>query len=411
MRNHSFRFILLIVTLLASYKVAAQEVSFTAHGAEGLLIKKDIFMQQLIQTQGQEYYGLSVAWKAKGDSVSLDDEMWGRPTIEGGLIIGDFSRIQLHDGTRKQTKDIEYISGLGCMITPYAAFRRSLLRTRHFDAGYNFENGIGIITRPYNTTDNVENELVGSRITAFVGLGLYASWHISQHLALGIDANFRHYSSGKLNQPNIGINTVGVGLKATYTMQPDTVVRTPYAHGFNNGFKKRIYADVSVGWCPQTLLPDWKYDWTIPPEKRRTSFDTYNAWSADIGVMWRYSRKYASGIGIDYTYFPFTDAIEASEDVYFKKSLGYDFSPHVLGVSLRHEAFYKNVSMHASLGYYLKRNLGNVADDNQTPYYETIGLRWYMPFAAKQMYIAYSINACAFKANYFQFSLGYCPWK
>ncbi len=368
-------------------------------------------MQHLIQTQGQEYYGLSLSWKAKGDSINIYDRMWGRPTIEGGLIVGDFSRIQMHDGTREQTKDVNYISGLGCMVTPYAGFRRSLLRTSVFDAGYKYENGIGISTRPYNIVDNVENELVGSRITVFVGLGLYASMRVSKHVSLGVDATFRHYSSGKVSQPNIGINTVDVGLKAAYTLQPDTVRRTPYERGFNNGFRKRLYADVSVSWCPQTVLDDWMYDWRVPPEKRRSSFDVYHAWTADIGVMWRYSRKYASGIGIDYTYFPFTDAIKVSEDTFYGCPMGYDFSPHVLGVSLRHEAFYKNVSMHMSVGWYLTRKLGNIADENQTPYYETIGLRWYMPFLAKRMYLGYSINACAFKANYFQFSLGYCPWK
>lgn len=398
--------IITCILLLVAAAVYAQEVAVSAHGAEGLLIKKDYLMRDLIQTQDSRYYGLAVSWKAKGDSISVDDRMWGRPVIEGGLLLGDFHSIRLHARNHEPVKDVGYVSGLGCMITPYAAFRRSLLRTSVVDAGCKFENGIGIITRPYDIADNVENELVGSRVTAFVGLGMYASLRVSRHVSLGVDATFRHYSSGKLNQPNIGINTVDVGVKATYTLQPDTMRRTPYEHGFNAGFRKRLYADISVGWSPQTLLSDWKYEWLQVPSERSSSFDLYNAWTADVGMMWRYSRKYASGIGMDYAYFPFMDAVEKSEDRYYGHSLGYDFSSHVLGVSLRHEAFYKNMAMHLSFGWYLHRRLGDVADLNQTPYYETIGLRWYTPFTNRRVYLGYNINACAFKANYFQFMVG-----
>lgn len=402
--------VILIVLLASTLSMSAQEVSYSVHGAEGMLIKKDESMAQLIRTQGMEYYGLSAMWKAKGDSVSIDDEMWGRPTIEGGLMLGDLHRVKLHRDNHACVADVDYFSGLGYMITPFAAFRRSLTRSRRLDAGYKFENGIGITTRPYDAKTNVENEIIGSRISVFIGMGLYASWHVTDNVSLGVDATFRHYSNGKLNQPNVGINTVDVGVKATYTLQPDTVVRTPYSRGFNHGFKKYVYADVNVGWCPQTLLPDWNYEWNQLPENRRESFKCYNAWSASVAAMWRYSRKYASGIGVDYTYVPFTDAITTAENC-LGQHAGYELSPHVLGVSLQHEAFYKNVSMRASIGYFLQKRLGYVADANQKRYYETIGLRWYLPFVKQQMYLGYNINACAIKANYFQFVVGYCPWK
>lgn len=402
--------ILLLLLLMSFGLVSAQEVSYSVHGAEGMLIKKDESMAELIKTQGMEYYSLSMAWKARGDSVSIDDEMWGRPTIEGGLMLGDFSRIRLHRDNHECMKDVNYYSGLGYMITPYAAFRRPLARSRRFEVGYKFENGIGISTRPYNRRTNVENEIIGNRISVFIGMGLFASWRVTDNVSLGLDATFRHYSNGKLNQPNVGINTIDVGIKASYTLQPDTIVRTPYVKGFNRDFKKHLYADFNAGWCPQTLLSDWTYEWTQLPENRRESFKCYNAWSASASVMWRYSRKYASGIGLDYTYVPFIDAIQASEDKH-GYNIDYQLSKHVLGISLQHEVFYKNMSMHASLGYFLQRRLGKTADDNQKPYYETVGLRWYMPFANKSIYLGYNINACAIKANYFQFVIGYCPWK
>lgn len=401
-----YTFTIVTILLLMMFSLAsAQEVSYSVHGAEGILIKKDESMSQLIKTQSSGYYGVSVMWKAKGDSAGIDDEMWGRPTIEGGLMLGDFVSVKLHRENHECMKNVGYFSGLGYMITPFAAFRRSLIRSRGFDAGYKFENGLGISTRPYDVSSNVENEIIGSRVSVFIGMGLFATWRISKNVSLGVDATFRHYSNGKLNQPNVGINTVDLGVKAAYTLEPDTCVRRTYVSGFNKDFKKHLYADVNVGWCPQTLLPDWKYDWNQPPENRRNSFDCYNAWSTSAAMMWRYSKKYASGIGFDYTYIPFTDEILASENK-LECSVDYKLSPHVMGISLHHEAFYKNMSMHCSLGYFLQKRLGSVADENQERYYETVGLRWYMPFFSSKAYLGYNINACAIKANYFQFVIG-----
>lgn len=402
--------IILTLLLLIPCELMAQELSFSAHGAQGMLIKKDESMAELIKTQNSRYYALSVMWRAKGDSVNIYDEMWGRPTLEAGLLIGDYSDVKLHRENLPWMQNVGYYSGLGYMITPYVAFRRPLTRSRRFEVGYKFENGLGISTRTYNPETNAENELIGSPVSVFIGIGAYASYRITPNFALVIDASFRHYSNGKFNQPNVGINTVDVGLKATYTLQPDTLPRTTYKHGWNRAFKKHLYADISVGWCPQTLLCDWLLDWFVAPEERATSYHLYSAWSASGALMWQYSRKFASGIGFDYTYVPFTNEIQESEIAHGRPAK-QPLSKHVMGVSLRHEAFYKNMSMNISLGYLLQRSLGTVMDDNQTPIYESIGMRWYMPFLAKQMYIGYSINACAFKANHFQFSLGYCPWK
>lgn len=408
--NKAYRFFIATIALLCSVTMASQEVSYSLHGSGGFLIKKDESMAELIQSQASYYGGLSMMWKAKGDSVSIYDEMWGCPVIEGGLIIGDYHDVKLHRSNHEGVKDVAYSSGLGYMITPYAGFRRSLLRTNKFDAGYRFENGIGINTRPYDIDKNVENEMIGSRISVFIGMGIYASYRLSKHVSVGIDASFRHYSNGKLAQPNVGINTLDAGLRMTYTPQPDTMVHEIYAKGFNRGFRKHVYLDISAGWCPQTLLSDWTWEWLQTPENRSSSFNLHSAWAGNAAIMWQYSRKYASGFGFDYTYVPFTDAILASETRYGREQ-HYELSKHVLGLSLHHEAFYKDFSMHASIGYFLQKRLGTVVDDNQKPYYETIGIRWYMPFTGRQVYLGYNINACAIKANYFQFSMGYCPWK
>ena len=409
-RRRSLPLLLTFISVLTSWSVRAQNYNISASGAEGILIKKDASMRRLIQTTSSEYYLVAGGWTATGDSVNVFDELWGRPTLEGGVMLGDFHRIRLHDATREPVRDVGYMSGLGTMITPYIAFRRPLLRSRRFEVGYKFENGVGISTRPYDMETNAENELIGSKVSVFFGLGVYGAWNVTKNLQVGIDAGFRHYSNGKLDQPNIGINTVDVGLRATYRIEPDTVVRRVYNVGIDKGWKRHLYADINVGWNPQTLLSDWIYDYMQEPADRRRHYKSYNAWTLSGALMWRYCRKYASGIGLDYTYMPFMDDVEASEDR-LQKKVDYKLSPHVLGISLHHETFYKNMSLYVSLGYFLQKRLGATFDANQKRYYETFGLRWYMPFLQKRGYISYHINACAIKANSLQFNVGFCPWK
>lgn len=405
-----FQFVFAVFWLFAPMAAFGQEVSVTAGGYQGVLIKKDIYMKQLIKTQDVKYFEAAFNWKAKGDSVDCFDEIWGCPTLEGGLLVGDYSRVKLHWDDRIWSDDIQYTSGLGVMITPFFAFRRSLARNRNFDLGYKFENGLGFCTRPYNTETNAENNIIGNWLSVFVGLGVYAKYNVTRNFQLGIEAGFRHYSNGKLNQPNIGANTLDVGLTASYVMNPDTVARKPYVHGLSKDWKKHLYADFTVGIAPQTLLQDFNYDFTLMPADRQTSYKMYYAWSASGALMWSYSRKFSSGVGFDYVYMPFTSAMAESE-ARNGSVADYKLSPHVLGVSLQHEAFYKDFSLHMSIGYYLQKRLGCTADANQKRYYETVGLRWYMPVLAKRMYLGYNINACAIKANYFQFVVGYCPFK
>lgn len=404
------RFVFTMFWLFVPIVAFGQEKSVTVGGYQGVLIKKDEYMKQLIKTQDVKYFEAAVRWKAKGDSVSYSDEIWGRPTIEAGILVGDYSRVKLHWDNRIWSDKIGYTSGLGVMITPFMGFRRSLARGGKYDFGYKLENGLGFCTRPYNTESNAENNIIGNWLSVFVGLGVYAKYNVTPNFQLGVDAGFRHYSNGKLNQPNIGANTLDIGLTASYVLNPDTVARKPYVHGLAKGWKKHLYADVTLGVAPQTLLQDFNYDFTLMPADRSTSYKMYYAWSASGALMWSYSQKFSSGVGFDYVYIPFVSAMAESEA---RSGLvaGYELSPHVLGVSLQHEAFYKNISMHVSIGYYLQKRLGCTADANQKRYYETIGLRWYLPVSARRMFLGYNINACAIKANFFQFVVGYCPFK
>ena len=67
---------------------------------------------------------------------------------------------------------------------------------------------------------------------------------------------------------------------------------------------------------------------------------------------------------------------------------------------------YKNIGIHIGFGYYLKHEPEQEGDP-RSPVFETAGLRYYLPFDKRRMYIGYNIRARGITADCFQFTLGY----
>ncbi len=382
-----------------------------ASWAEGQAVKSNYAAEHYMgEGTRMRYYGLEATWRATGplDSISVYDRLWGRPEVGGGFMVGDFSPISLYAVSKYEKP--EYKSTIGQMLTFYTTFRRDLLRTRHWSAGYKMENGMGICTKPYDLHTNLQNIIIGSPLTVYVGLGFFLQYRPTSHWSIGIDGGFRHYSNGRLTQPNAGVNTLDVGLRVGYTLRPDSVVRPPFVRVKDQSWKRHLYADFSVQWSPQTIYGQYEADFHSPVEQRAEHYHLYSGVTLRGALMYHYRRKFASGIALDYTYVPYIDEFRKAD-----ADCGYatdgPYSPHVLGIGLAHEAFWHDFSISMSVGYYLHRQQGVTETSFEKPYFETVGLRYYPPIAHRRLYLGYNIKASAFHASGMQFGLGYCPWK
>jgi len=404
-----FRFLpILVLTCAAVVQATAQTVNVSVTGAEGIIVKTNDQAKWYIGNKDKlQFYGIYAGWRARGDSVKIIDDLWGRPEVGAGLLIGDYSHIPLHSDTHDGAP--AYNSNIGQMITLYGMFRRDLVRTSHWSAGYKMENGLGICTHPYNLEDNIQNCFLGAPLSVFVGMGFYAQYHPTPRWSVGVDAGFRHYSNGRLAQPNAGINSVDVGLRVGYALRPDTMVRNPLRHAKDTTWRRHLYADFSAAWSPQTIYTQYSSDFRYPAEQRRSHYKLYNGWTLRGAMMYHYRRKFASGIAIDYTYAPYIDDIRTA-DIDLGKTDG-KYNKNILGIALAHEAFWHDFSIHMSLGYYLIHDQGTIVKEYEKPYFETVGLRYYLPVLNRRLYIGYDIKASAVRATCMQFAVGYCPWK
>ena len=314
---------------------------------------------------------------ADSDAFAAD---YGHPLLTMGAELSLNNNVTMRkqpDAAWGQLQTVDYDSRLGDILSLYLAFHRPLLRTPQWELDYHMKAGAGYNPLCYNRHDNIDNELIGSHFTIFFGAGVRATYRVARNWGLSASVEYGHHSNGALDRPNKGENHIGpmIGLRY-YPYYESLLAETT----FRPSFKPYWYANVTAGIGAKSLLEEWQLTQfqTAPssPDYRTGHFRLYAAWSAQADVMYRYARRWASGIGADVfygTYYHRVAAIETAQ--------GHDVrhSPWSVGVAAKHEVFYHRLSLAMSLGVYLFREMGVSAKEIETPYYERIGIHYSFP--------------------------------
>ncbi len=81
---------------------------------------------------------------------------------------------------------------------------------------YEWNLGLAFGWHPYNEETNPDNKVIGSRVTAYIGLDFYLRWIMSRHVDMNLGVGVAHYSNGNTQYPNLGLNTAFLNLGASY---------------------------------------------------------------------------------------------------------------------------------------------------------------------------------------------------
>ena len=132
----------------------------------------------------------------------------------------------------------------------------------------------------------------------------------------------------------------------------------------------------------------------------------YGFFTTMVAPMYRYHLLHATGIGIDYTY---ADYIYRVREYDLMRGLTeYTYSPHIVGLSLRHEVFYRHFSVNVGVGVYLYNHTGHTAETDESRVYQNVGLRYSLPFTRDRLFLGYNVKAHRFqKVNCVQLLMGY----
>lgn len=366
-----------------------RQVGYTVFAGPAWQIAMDEYERKWLRDKKSYVIGAELDFLPKADDAF--DRDYNYPTLSIGAMLN-----LNHGVTMRRTADpawgkaemVDYDSQLGNIFTIYGNFSRPLLRKGRWQLDYSLRAGVGYGPYCYNKTDNIDNELIGSAFNIHFGAGLVGFYHVSDNVAIMAGLLYGHHSNGALARPNkgenhwgpvVGVRMNGGRLKEKGECRKEEVVQPQDLH-LSPSTLHRLYLDFRLGVGGKTLLEDWQKTQfhTDPddPDYRTDDFHFYMSYSASAALMYRYARRWASGIGADVYYGTYYKHVRDLDEA---AGIHTQHSPWSLGISARHEVYYHNFSLDMALGIYLHRQMGANAKEIEQPYYERIGVFYTFP--------------------------------
>ena len=422
----------------------------------GTVLATDKYVRKWLKTKRTWALAAELHYTPQPQDCDAFAKDYNYPTFSLGL------RYSFNHGTamhREKDPDwglfepVDYDTPLGNVVTVYGTFSRPLYRSKHWELAYFLGCGIGYSHLVYNTTDQIDNELIGSHLNIYFTAGASATYRINKNWGIKGGIDFSHHSNGALYRPNKGTNYFGPFIGIVYYptntsltspnpscrrgIQQDCVLplqgesegvttlnsqpqTTKDTNDTNHHLAQRDpklstldprpkhwFAEFSLGIGAKTLLEDWQktHFQTEPgaPDYCTDRFKVYAAYSLQADVLYRYARRWASGVGIDLFYGSYSNHVKAMDE-----ADGYQdkHSPWSVGIAAKHEVFYGNLSVRMGIGYYLFRQMGHSAQLIEKPYYERIGVHYAFP-KLNNLSIGFNVNAHLTKADFTEIQISY----
>lgn len=111
----------------------------------------------------------------------------------------------------------------------------------HFNSGlslkYEWNFGASFGWKPYSESNKYFNLTVGSKINAYLNLNMFLEWQVNSRVALFGGVAVSHFSNGNTSFPNPGVNTLGLRLGLTYSLNQ---VAQPEQHVYDASVKDSV---------------------------------------------------------------------------------------------------------------------------------------------------------------------------
>jgi len=336
--------------------------------------------------QTQAFYGTPIIY-----SDSLDQ------TLQTPFFAGSFRLGVQSDGEIVQNQKLGFPRyGIGVFHThlnkdtlgsPWAAYLYSaipLIRKGKFLFDIDLGVGLGWNFTKFDSIANNQNDLIGSDITAYFSVGAVASYRISNRLILDFGVELIHFSNGKIQTPNKGMNLYATHLGMSY------LFNMPKEEVFN-------YADFEK----KNITPITKYnelDFTVNFGGKSTNHEygrgpIYPIYDLILKFGRRYSWVGKYGGGVDIMYDSSLKEDYSTEDVSTSKLM-------FVGLTVAHELYFSKFAFQTNIGTYIYK--GTPAKGN---FYFRIGLKYYY---TENLNLNLTLKtANGFKADFIEFGLGY----
>jgi hypothetical protein len=97
---------------------------------------------------------------------------------------------------------------MGHPFSLYGFYDGNFFSSKNFEVTNRLSAGLSAGFRPYDPTDQLPNDIVSTRLNAFVEMGLGLAFRLNDYLYIEPAFRFTHFSNGNLKEPQKGLNLV-----------------------------------------------------------------------------------------------------------------------------------------------------------------------------------------------------------
>lgn len=408
-----FTYIIAIFCLSVGFASSAKaqsingsDLAISAQGWYGFDIEKS---RPNLTSYGYMNYEAAVGIQTKPENQNPFAEAFGFPMIDIGISIARAGNFKFSDQTHFPN-----------LYSAYGSFERSILRTEHFSAGYLLNFGATYNPAKYDPVNNPGNNWLSAPFMAYFGAGVFGKLHIGKRWETGVNFMFRHFSNGRLSLPNEALNGMGVGVFARYRLSDYDHKKYTTKYGFERDYQRGMQYMIVVGGGVHTCMAEWNAYVEREPDpvkkaEAAAKLKAHPKFSLSFDALYRYSMRYATGLGVDLFYSSNMKELEASDRIFYgneavDRSPGY--SPLSVGIAVVQEVYWRNFAVHVAIGAYPYRHKGvngpeaKAAGDRERGWhYEKAGIRYYFPKLG-DTFVGFAIKSHSIKAEYLEFSVG-----
>ena len=146
-------------------------------------------------------YAFHLSYSFQYDEASTIGRIYGNPYQ--GIGIGSYT----FNNTAEMGNPIAFYVFQGARLLQF---------TKRIHLNYEWNFGVSSGWKPYNSITNPNNGGVGTALNAYINLGLYVNYSVTQHIDLITGFTLSHFSNGNTKYPNAGINNGGFRLGIAY---------------------------------------------------------------------------------------------------------------------------------------------------------------------------------------------------
>lgn len=223
-------------------------------------------------------------------------------------------------------------------------------KSNGLNLSYQMAFGMSYLTKHFDIKDNYENLAIGSNLNIYLDLSLQSSIPVSKKIALTNSLRFTHFSNGRIQSPNKGLNLLTASAGLIYQLNSSLTERTitPPLEIKN----KNEYTVVYAG-----------------GQKTLSRFDGKNYYASSIIFDYyrNYSLKGRWSAGCDFFYDESNKVLTGNTE----KSELLNPDLYQFGLHLGHDLTFDKLSIVVNLGGYIYAPVEVLA-----PIYKRIGLRY-----------------------------------